>query len=151
MWTKSGFEQIHNFKLIAGYKIENHTFSGRFQYYSSFPYTPYRESSGDEDEPEEDLIYASLFPGEHRYIPYTGERNSAHYPPSYSLDLRYTYKIKHSWGHISWYVEAINIIKSKSVYEKWYYDRPYQEGGNPKLEEEEGFSLLPNFGVEVKF
>ncbi|MBN2042116.1 MAG: TonB-dependent receptor plug domain-containing protein [Spirochaetes bacterium] len=146
-WTTSGYEQQHCLKIVSGYKFGNNTVSTRFQFYTSFPYTPYREPLGEAyGEPAED----PNVPG--RYIPYTGERNSAHFPPYYRLDVRYTYRIKHSWGEISWYVEGINVLYTKAVNEhKWYYDRPYEEGSNPENIEEEGFSFLPNFGVEVKF
>jgi len=146
-WITSEFEQQHCLKLISGYKFGNHTLSSRLQYYTSFPYTPFREPRGEAyNEPAED----PYVPG--RYIPYTGERNSKHFPPHYTLDVRYTYKIKHSWGDISWYIEGINVLMKKAVdNHKWYYDRPYEEGSNPKNVEDDGFAFLPNFGVEVKF
>jgi hypothetical protein len=143
-WTPSPYEQIHNFKLVAGYKLWNHIFSGRFQFYSSMPYTPIVDG-------REDMNYNLIFPGKHRYVPILGYRESARYPPDYQLDIRYTYEVKHSWGHISWYVEAINALMNTGVYENWYYDRPYQKDSNPELVKDSGFAFLPNFGVEIKF
>ena len=40
-WTTSSYEQRHNVKLVGGYRWGDNTFSGRLQYYSGFPYTPY--------------------------------------------------------------------------------------------------------------
>ncbi len=145
-YTTFQFEQRHCLKLIAGYKISDHIITGRFQYYSGFPYTPYTGS-------KEDTNYALLHPGEHRYVPTTDERNSRNFPSYYQLDMRYTYKINHSWGYVSWYVEVINVFMKQAVNEqKWYWDRPYSAGSNPKLRAgDDGFTVLPNFGVEVKF
>ena len=143
-WTTSEFEQRHSFKFTGGYKLKNHTWSGRFQYYTGFPYTPYIDGVYDAN-------YYELT-GEDRYYPVTGDRNSNNFPSYYSLDVRYAKKKKHSWGYLSWYIEVINILMKKaSNNQKWYYDRAYQAGSNPEILEEEGFSTLLNFGIEVKF
>ena len=79
-------------------------------------------------------------------------RNSENFPPFWQLDLRYTRRIPHSWGSISWYVEIINIFMNKEHEYKWYWDRPYAEGSNPVVrKQKEGLAFIPNFGVEVKF
>ena len=140
-WTLSEFEQRHCLKLIAGYRLSNHTISSKFQYYSSFPYTPIIDGTKDTNYPG---------PGE-RYAPVYGGRNSKHYPPYYQLDMRYTYKINHTWGYVSWYVEMINVFMKKEKEVKWYYNSDYSEGNNPRVKNVEGFAFLPNFGVEVKF
>ncbi len=100
----SDFEQRHCVKLVSGYKIGNHTVSGKFQYYSGFPYTPI---TGD----NEDTAMQTANPDKHRYIPdILADRNSKNFPPYWQLDMRYTHRIPHSWGYISWYVEVINIF-----------------------------------------
>jgi hypothetical protein len=143
-WTTSEFEQRHSLKLTGGYRFRNHTWSGRFQYYSGFPYTPYIDGVYDTN-------YHELT-GMDRYYPVTGLRNSKNFPAYYSLDFRYTKKSNHSWGSLSWYVEVINALMKKAKdNQKWYFDRDYQSGSNPKLQEEEGFSTLLNFGIEAKF
>jgi len=143
-WMTSDFEQSHNFKLTSGYKLGNHTWSGRLQYYSGFAYTPYVGGVYDTN-------YQTLT-GKDRYYPVTGERNSKKFPSNYTLDLRYAKTSDHSWGHLSWYVEVINVLNKKAKNnQKWHYDRDYQAGSNPEIVEDEGFSSLPNFGVEIKF
>lgn len=144
-WITSDYEQRHNFKLIAGYKLNKHTLSGRFQYYSSFPYTPIVGS-------EEDMNYAAYNPDKHRYVPVMGDRNSEHFPSYYSLDLRYTHKTNYTWGYVSWYIEVINVLMKDPVNsEDWNWTKPYSDGHNPKNGSEDSFTILPNFGVEVKF
>ncbi len=136
-WMTSDYEQKHNFKLVAGYRLNKHILSGRFQYASGFPYTP---------------IVNNEPPVNGRYVPITGYRNSKIYPSYYSLDLRYTHKTNHSWGNVSWYIEVINVLMKKQVNtQKWYWDRPYSEGSNPKNESEDTLVFMPNFGVEIKF
>ncbi|MBN2038888.1 MAG: TonB-dependent receptor plug domain-containing protein [Spirochaetes bacterium] len=138
-WITSSDEQRHNFKLVSGYRLNKHILSGRFQYYSSLPYTPITGSYEDPDSPG-------------RYIPTTGDRNSANYPAYYSLDLRYTHRSQYSWGQVSWYIEVINILMKKQVTEEeWNWTEAYSEGSNPTEGEGESFSFLPNFGVEIKF
>jgi hypothetical protein len=144
-WITSDYEQKHNFKLVAGYRLNKHILSGRFQYGSGFPYTPIVDSAEDTD-------YAAAHPGQHRFVPVAGYSNSKNFPSYYSLDLRYTHKTNYSWGNLSWYIEVINITAQKQINtQKWYWDRPYAEGNNPKNKSEDTLSLIPNLGVEIKF
>ncbi len=144
-YITSEFEQRHCLKLIAGYKNGNHTVSGKLQYYSGFPYTPIVGLKEDTPEHPNPDSYG-------RYVPKNGERNSKSFPPYWQLDMRYTRRIPHAWGNISWYVEIINIFANKQYEYKWYWDRGYSQGSNPKVrKEKEGLTMLPNFGVEVKF
>ncbi len=144
-WFNAYTEQKHSLKIVAGYKFGSHIISGRFQFYSGFTYTPVVGG-------EEDTDYADNNPGEHRYTPVYGDRNSKYFEPFHSLDLRYTYEILYPWGHINWYLEGINIYNNRAKSEhKWYYDRPYEEGSNPENVEQDGLAFLVNFGVEVKF
>jgi hypothetical protein len=143
-WTTSGYEQCHNFKLTGGYKLGKHTWSGRFQYYSGFAYTPYTGAGYDKN-------YHDLT-GKDRYYPLTGIRNSKNFPSNYTVDFRYTKTVNRSWGQINWYVEQINVLNKKAKdTQKWYYDRDYQVGVNPIINEDEGFAGLVNFGIEFKF
>ena len=48
-YMTSDYEQRHCLKLVTGYKFGNHTVSGKFQYYSGFPYTPITGYSEDTD------------------------------------------------------------------------------------------------------
>ncbi|MBN2403399.1 MAG: TonB-dependent receptor plug domain-containing protein [Spirochaetes bacterium] len=135
-YVTSDYEQRHSLKFVSGYKKGNHTVSGKFQYYSGFPYTP---------------IVDNESPVNGRYVPISGERNSKNFAPYWQLDMRYTRRIPHSWGYISWYVEIINIFMNKEYEYKWYWDREYSPGSNPVMKKQEGYNFLPNFGVEVKF
>ena len=143
-WISSSFEQRHSVKLVSGYKFGEHIVTTRFQYYSGFPYTPINGYY-------EDSNYAIANPGQHRYVPTYGETNSKYFPAYWQLDLRYTRKIAHSWGSISWYVEGLNVFMKSNKEYKWYYDRQYSAGSNPVIRNQNGFNFLPNFGVEVKF
>ncbi len=135
------YEQAHALKLVAGYTFGKHTLSSRFQLYSSFPYTPI---TGSEESPA----------GSGRYVPtyYGAERNSKHFPMDHRLDLRYSYRTVYSWGQVSWYVEIINAYNHRSITEEtWSYQRAYGTD-NPRIEaSDEGLTLMPNFGVEIKF
>lgn len=139
-FISSDWEQEHAVKVVAGYTRGRHTFSAKFQLYSSFPYT---EITGGNEEP--------VTSG--RYIPeYSTDINSKHYPLSHQLDLRYTYRTNYEWGHVSWYIEVINAYNFVQKENVWHYDEPYSEGSNPSLQKPSGgLSIIPNFGVEVKF
>ncbi|MBN2418253.1 MAG: TonB-dependent receptor, partial [Deltaproteobacteria bacterium] len=143
IWTTSSYEQQHNVKLVGGYRWHDFIFSGRLQYYSGFPYTPY--IAGIYDTNYYDLT------GEDRYYPVTGERNSKEFPDFFTLDIRFTHSMSFSWGSLDWYAELINVFMQKPKNtQKWYYDRPYDEGSNPHITDDDGLSFLISFGVEVK-
>ena len=138
-WINSDNEQEHALKLIFGYSYKQHSISSRFQLNSSFPYTP--------------IVDADESPvGSERYFPEYGSKNSRHSPVDHRLDLRYTYKSRHSWGFISWYIEIINVYNNRAINgEDWDYDRPFAKGSNPKPDRPNTVNLIPSFGVEVKF
>ncbi len=143
-WIRGDFEREHSLKLVMGYRYNSHTFSCRFQLYSSFPYTPIVGN------------YPPItLPTGDRYQPlYSDNVNSEHYPVDHRLDLRYSYQANYKWGHIKWYIEIINIYglvyKPKDT-QKWKYNEPYS-ADNPEITREEGgLSIIPNFGVEIKF
>ena len=147
-WITSDSEQRHAFKLVAGMKFGRHTLSCKFQYYTAQPFTPITGSIYDVD-------YKNNY-GKDRYVPVMGYPNSKNPPDNHRLDVRYTYKVNHSWGYVSWYFEVINIYYyNPPDHEQWDYRYPYSESGpnkNPRMEKEPtGIVLIPNFGVEVKF
>jgi hypothetical protein len=134
-------EQEHALKIVSGYVLGRHTLSGRFQANSSFPYTPI---TGSTESPADSGRYIRDFKDSKPY--------SAHFPIDHRLDVRYSYKTNKTWGSISWYIEVINIYNNKTVSrETWNYTQEYQEGVNPKKEPDDGLSIIPNFGVEIKF
>lgn len=146
-WIDFMYEMRHKFQMVGGwiFRVGNfkgkHSISWKFQYYSSFPYTPIVDSIKDPN-----------YPGD-RYVPIYGKTNTARFEDDHQLDIRYTYRRDYSWGYVSWYVEMIN------VYGQWYavrndylwdYRKPYGSE-NPRFEKPEGLRWIPNFGVEVKF
>lgn len=145
-WIHSGYEQKHSLKIVSGFRNGRHSLSGRFQLYSSFPYTPIINSNPTAlDPPPADGRYAPVYD--------IGHPNSKHLPFDHQLDLRYTHRTGYEWGEVSWYIEVINVygqwFHSKSY--NWRYDQPYGED-NPKITTDQGgLTFLPNFGVEVKF
>jgi len=138
-------EQEHALKIVSGYVLGRHTLSGRFQANSSFPYTPITGSvlSPNPTPSGSEPRYARTFNGSKPY--------SAHFPIDHRLDVRYSYKTNKTWGSVSWYIEVINIYNNRTVSrETWSYSRPYG-ADNPKKEPDDGLSIIPNFGVEIKF
>lgn len=147
-WINYSYEMQHALKLVAAYRFREHTWSAKFQFYTSLPYTPIIYS-------QLDTAYAAKYPGSTpRNYPLYGRTNSKRFPASHRLDLRYSFKAPYSWGYVSWYVELINCYNYKPKdYEKWDFRYPYSKGYNPRVEasSESGLSIIPNFGVEVKF
>lgn len=150
----SQYDQPHNLKLVLGYIKGSHTISGKFQVYSGFPYNPivggYLDTSYEATKP-------SNFPS--RYAPIYDDSLSKRYGINHQLDLRYSHKDKHSWGHITWYVEVINVyafilqnlgVQPKAA-ETWKYNEPYESGVNPVSTGDPLAFTIPNFGIEVKF
>lgn len=140
------YEQEHALKLVAGYTFfESHTVSAKFQLYTSMPYSPV---TGSYKSPE-----VTPAGQKERWLPIRGGKPySAHNPVTHELDLRYTHKTSHEWGNISWYVEIINVYNQRTTEEIWNYTKPYEPGVNPRRGVRSGgLSMIPNFGVEVKF
>lgn len=147
-WFDSYFDRRHSLKIIAGYIFGNHKISGKFQLYTSLPYTPIVSSTLDTAyEAAKNPLYPS------RYIPEYGDLNSKRFEPSHQLDIRYTYSNYHEWGKISFYLEFLNVYNhANKDSQDWAYNRPYSSS-NPKITTSGGIldSIIPNFGVEVRF
>lgn len=146
-WITSAYEQEHTAKVVVGYSFYDgprtiHTISARFQLNTSLPYTPVNGHTVD-----------NLDGGGIRYVPdYTGSvPNSANLPMEHRLDIRYTHRTNYRWGYVSWYIEVINVYMFKVSSEEWDYTEAYGEGTNPQIKKQDGLSIIPNFGVEIKF
>lgn len=139
-WIPNDSDRTHSLKLVSGFRHNKHYFDARFQYYSSFPYTPI---VGDDGDPL----------GINRYNPALGEPNSGRFPPDHRLDLRYSRRSHKRWGNLTWYLEVLNLYNTKRIErEEWRYDTPYQAGVNPVfVESDTGFNIIPNFGLEARF
>lgn len=143
-WINYSYEMQHALKLVAAYKYREHTWSAKFQLYTSLPYTPIVSSQLDTN-----------YTLGNRNYPIYGRTNSKRFPATHRLDLRYTFKAPYSWGYVSWYVEIINCYNyMPEDYEDWNYLSPYVKGKNPRKRassKERGFAMIPTVGVEVKF
>jgi hypothetical protein len=150
-WINYDHEQNHSLKLIAGYAYNQHTFTGKFQLFTSQPYTPIMFG-------QEDMQFFANTGG-HRYYPVFGRPNSRHFPINHRLDVRYSYTSTYSWGYVSWYVEIINVLNHRPIaIQSWNYwlpyhpQIPYLHSQNPRLTTSRfEIAFIPNFGVEVKF
>ncbi|MDH5717889.1 MAG: TonB-dependent receptor [Spirochaetia bacterium] len=131
-------EQPHSIKLVSGYVYDTHSIEGKFQLYSSFPYTPIVGSK-------------ELPPNSGRYSPVYGEKNSERLPISHQLDLRYSKRTNYEWGYIKWYFELLNVYNYHSYNYRWSYNKPYKEGVNPETKKSDGLAFSPTFGVEARF
>ncbi|MGL4368425.1 MAG: hypothetical protein ACRCUT_01940, partial [Spirochaetota bacterium] len=89
--------------------------------------------------------------GKTRILPVYGKPNTERFDPQYQLDIRLSYKDPYKWGYISWYIEAIGAVSSRSQQYQWDYRYEYSSD-NPKIVTPKNtIAFLPNFGVEVKF
>ncbi len=144
-WIRNDFERVHTLKLVGGYKWENFTISGRFQLYTSFPFTPI---VGNEP--------PTMVGDRTRYAPVYGtDVNSKHFPVDHRLDIRLSYQSNYKWGYIKWYIEVINAYgywyTAKDEY-FWAFNKPYSSGENPRIKQsDQSLPFIPNFGIEVKF
>lgn len=143
-WITYPFEQRHSLKVIAGFTFFGHTISGKFQLYSSFPYTPIIGGQHDDD------FFVNY--GLHRYYPRYGFPYSRRFPPGHRLDIRYSHRRVYSWGYVTFYVELINVYNYIAISsETWDYRLDYGPGNPSRKKTQNGLGLIPNFGVEVKF
>jgi len=142
-WINAWSEQVHVLKIVSGYTFGKHTLSARFQYNTSLPYTPITASTEDTD--------YFLSTGQRRYVPGYGKTNSEHLAPEHRLDIRYSCRTNYRWGHVSWYIEAINVYNFRGEEVVFDYGHPYDADSNPRIRESDGLAIIPNFGVEAKF
>ncbi len=138
-WINSDFDRRHSVKLVLGYKYGKFTFSGKFQYLTAYPSTAIIGSTEDTN-----------YPG--RYTPVYDISNQNEYREAsyHRLDLRISHKTSYEWGYVSWYVEVINVYNSAQKETNWKYNQPYSDS-NPDTSDDEGLTIIPNFGVEIKF
>jgi hypothetical protein len=144
-WISADVEMEHSLKILLGYKRSGHTISARFQLYTSLPYTPVVNGYLSPNPPVGVLRYAPV---------YSSNVNSAHFPVDHRLDLRYSYQTGYKWGNVSWYLEIINVYgywNKPLDRQKWFFNNPYLAGVNPQLKGDRDITIIPNFGVEVKW
>ena len=135
------FQQKHAVKVSGGFRFINHQVAIKFELYSGFPYTP--------------LTQALRAPGTQYYTPSSegAAINSAEYPLSHRLDLRYTYTHYQKWGKWSLYAEIINVYSYRSnKVQRFNYLAAYEKGKNPILAPSASdLPILFNIGFELQF
>lgn len=137
-WLPSIVDRPYTVKVVGGYIRGGSSFGARFQLLSSLPETPI---VGDDGDPL----------GITRFAPVYGEPFSLRPEPEYRLDLRYTHEVTRKWGNLRWYVEFINVTNHRPRNNlDWKYNEQYSDA-NPRLVRSEGFALIPNVGLEMKF
>jgi len=151
-WIPGNYDRRHSFKAIAGIKYKKNTLGLKFQYYTSFPYTPIvgtDTASSFDNTASNPMATPPYF---YRYAPLYGDRYSKFYKPQHQLDIRYSREASYKWGAITWYIEILNVYNQKADdRESWKYNKPYQKGQNPQVGSTQPFAILPNLGVEIKF
>ena len=132
-WYPYNFDQTHIATLVAGYTLPyDFDLSGRFQYVTGNPYTPY-----------EDAIY-SVDTGDYTPIP-SDARNSQRLPPYYALDVR----LSKVWSFKRWqlegFIDILNLVHGENpesiIYNYDYTEETYVQG----------LPTIPNLGFQVEF
>lgn len=139
-WVNSEFDRNHALKLVAGYTFNKITLSCKYQYLSSFPYT---DIVGSQEDPDYPGRYVPIYDVENKYT----ER----YPAYQRFDIRFEYKTRYEFGYVSWYIEIINVFMEEEVEQNWKYNQPYSSSNPETKADEGGLTIIPNFGVEIKF
>ena len=101
-WYLFDLDQTHILVLVAGYQLPlDFGFSGKIQYVTGNPYTPY---SGGIQDLDQDF-----------YIGYsTAEYNSQRLPPFYALDLRVDKTFTFQNWQLEAYVDFLNTIRGEN-------------------------------------
>ena len=129
------FDQRHTFSLVGRYNLFNNMYLDiQYSYGSGFPWTPPRyDSQGGV------LMDAE---GEVRFE----EKNTARYPVYERLDLRMSMRGDlFRDTKIEWYLELINALDHKNIYE-YYWSDDYETRFTSYM-----LPLLPFFGARVSF
>jgi hypothetical protein len=81
------------------------------------------------------------------YAVWLGERNGTRYPNYHRLDVSVRKRYEKSWGHITPYLDVLNLYNRKNVL---FYFYEY-ESNPPTRSGISMFPLLPTIGVEAGF
>lgn len=129
------FDQRHTLSLVGRYNVFNNMYLDiQYSYGSGFPWTPPRYDS--HGEVLTDAAGAVLFE----------EKNTARYPIYERLDLRMSMRGDLFGDYkIEWYVELVNALDHKNVYE-YYWSDDYATRFTSYM-----LPLLPFFGARVSF
>ncbi len=129
------FDQRHTFSLVGRYNLFNNMYLDiQYSYGSGFPWTPPRYDSQGQV-----LVDAE---GEVRFE----EKNTARYPVYERLDLRMSMRGDlFRDTKIEWYLELINALDHKNIYE-YYWSDDYETRFTSYM-----LPLLPFFGARVSF
>jgi hypothetical protein len=76
-----------------------------------------------------------------------GSRNGARYPAYHRIDVSLRKSMQRSWGHITPYVDVLNVLNRKNVL--FYF---YEYNRNPPIRSGVSmFPVLPTLGLEISF
>jgi hypothetical protein len=76
-----------------------------------------------------------------------GSRNGARYPAYHRIDVSLRKSMQRSWGHITPYVDVLNVLNRKNVL--FYF---YEYNRNPPIRSGVSmFPVLPTLGMEISF
>jgi TonB family protein len=132
-WYLFDLDQTHILVAVAGYQLpRDFGISGKFQYVTGNPYTPYSGGIQDLDQ--------------NYYIGYsTAEYNSERLPAFISVDLRLDKTITFQKWQLETYVDLINTIRGENP-EFLLYNYDYTESRYIR-----GLPFIPSLGFEANF
>ncbi|HCH65257.1 MAG TPA: hypothetical protein DFR83_20800 [Deltaproteobacteria bacterium] len=131
VWYNYDFDQTHILTVLGGYRLPfDFEFSGRFQYVTGNPYTPFAGGIFDMDSRQ-----YILFP--------EADRNTGRLPPYQALDLRvdklFTFK---SW-QLELFADFLNVYRGENPEQLQYnYD-------GTDFEYVSGLPFIPSLGFQV--
>lgn len=131
-WYPFDFDQRHILVAVAGYQLPlDIGVSGRWQYVTGNPTTPYAGAANDLDQDS--------------WSPYaTGSWNSERLPPFYALDLRVDRLFAFKRWRLETYVDLLNVVKGENP-EQVQYNYDYTES-----EYVSGLPFIPSPGFEAE-
>ena len=132
-WYVFDLDQTHILVMVAGYQFPADLgISGKLQYVTGNPYTPYAGGVYDIDQ---DSYFA--FP--------SGNYNMKRLPPFFSVDLRIDKLFTFKQWQLETYLDMLNIIRGTNP-EVTLYNYDYTESSYIR-----GLPFIPSFGFEVDY
>ena len=131
-WYVYDIDQTHILVAVAGYSFpDDFGLSGKIQYVTGNPYTPYEQGIYDIDQ---DFYFS--FP--------TGEYNSQRLPSFLSIDIRADKLFTFEQWQLETYIDLLNVIRGKNpeftIYNYDYTQQSYISG----------LPFIPSFGFEAE-
>ena len=132
-WYLYDLDQTHILVAIAGYQLpRDWEISGKAQYVTGNPYTPY---SGGIYDVDQDSYFAFA----------TGERNSERLPPYFTVDLRVDRLFTFKRWQLETYIDFLNVVRGENP-EFTVYNYDYTESTYIR-----SLPFIPSPGFEAEF